>query len=94
MVTSPLKKEALHHKKIDQDHKTKIEYKEFESIVIKVLTRNPQGICWGNIRLISKLKLKRPPAIWVKKLEQNWELKRLIDNKTGKKSGDFQESLH
>lgn len=60
----------------------KFAFETFAAAVLTVLTENPQGLTWSQIRELGELEQATPNPIWVYRLEKEYGLQRDRDKRT------------
>ena len=62
----------------------KMSYEEFKEKILGILKTEPQGLTWTEIRDRLGLPQKVPNNLWVRMMEKDIGLVRVLDNKTAK----------
>jgi len=70
----------------------KMSYEEFRDKISGILKTEPGGLSWTEIRDRLKLPQKVPNNLWVRKMEKDIGLVRMLDHKTAKTIWRLQDS--
>jgi antitoxin component of MazEF toxin-antitoxin module len=70
----------------------KMTYEEFRDNISGLLKTEPDGLSWTEIRDRLKLRQKVPNNLWVRMMERDIRLIRMLDNKTAKTIWKLQAS--
>lgn len=78
------KRSLLIYKVEPKPHVKKLSYEEFRDAIISLLRCIPDGCTWSDLKVRADLKQLTPSPIWVRRMEDERRLERVLDPITSK----------